>query len=266
MISRTRMFSVTTGIALLLSATAFAKESAPSGSFLRYRANTVAALQSQVANDRVVQARYVAHFKVSSAEVKTIIKNGVKLVSLDRPVKVEMWYISKSGHITHKTKLLPKGSQVFATKSGQPLLAWSCGNPLRAALPKAYVSAQGDSLNKTVTEKVLGTPVEVISTAAVAVPPGLVTETAPMLAAAAPLTAMPSLATAAAPAIGSIIPAAVSSGGALYNLGWLAGLGALVSAKTTYHTVPEPSSLLALGLSIGPLMLLGTRKMLSYRK
>ena len=107
----------------------------PPGSFLGRRAATVNELVRQVSSDSAAKARYARHFRMSSNQVVDSLSR-LKLVTLKRPVKTRSWYVGKNGSIQVKTKLLPRGTPVFATADGTPLLSWSCGNPLRAQLPK----------------------------------------------------------------------------------------------------------------------------------
>lgn len=129
------MISLVTGIALLGQTVAVAKERTPEGSFLKYRANTVQDLKKQVSGDSVARTRYAKHFSAPADVVAKSLEDGVKLVTLKKATRVQMWYVDKKGSLKQKAKLLPKGSYVFASSDGKPFLAWSCGNPLRASLP-----------------------------------------------------------------------------------------------------------------------------------
>lgn len=236
-------------LAALSSASVLGKERTPDGSFLQYRADTVSELKSQIASDPVAQARY-AKFGISTTELMSAIDSGVKLITLTTPTKAQVWYVTKGNRVTSKSKLLPKGTQVFAAHNGEVLLAWSCGNPLRAAIPN-LVTAQKPPDNKTVTEKTLQFPPEVVSSLVIASPPSLITETVPALASAEPIMGLPTVEAAAQPLVAGLVPAAVSSGGGLYNLGWLAGLAALASHRSDSPTVPEPGGLVALLTGLG---------------
>jgi hypothetical protein len=111
----------------------------PPGSFLRYRATTVQDLANQVTRDPVVRARFAKHFKRSPDSLAADIANEIKLVTLKSPVRVTAYYISRSGRISSKQKLLPRGTLVFADSKGTPIMAWSCGNPLTTAIPRRVV-------------------------------------------------------------------------------------------------------------------------------
>ena len=271
------------------SATPRRPQRTPPGSFLRYRALSVSELAHQISTDRAVRLKYARHFHVTPDRIVAALTSGLRLVSLTRPLRTRSWYVGTSGAIHVKTKLLPKGTPVFVSSDGRPLLAWSCGNPLRpgstwrsagsnaqaGALPEALTppkakkaKAAGAPVASTDVEtKVLAGPVETVMSAALAAAPGFVSDatpaatapTNPSVANTPPDTAIPS-AGGAAPAI---VPA-MSSG--LGGLGAIGGLAALLGSLSASHQdshnpsvqpivspiapVPDPNGLLVLGTGL----------------
>jgi len=229
-------------LALSIAQCAGATERTPAGSYLVHRATTVGELRDQIAKNALVRSRYVRHFGASPAELDSYV-SGLALTSLKEPLRTKCWYIDKAGRQFVKTKLLPRGSMVFATSDGQPVLLWSCGNPVRADLPKTLVKSWTQTTHAAATQaedkpetKVLANPMEIASTAVVAAPP------APALAAALPVASPPVLATVAAPAVSA--PPILA--GSLGVLGLLGGVALAPKSGGTPPTVPEPSSLVAL--------------------
>ena len=230
---------------------ASASERTPPGSYLPYRVTTVGQLRAQVDSNPVVQSRYTRHFSTSPAELDRLLESNLKLVALKEPLKTKCWYIDKTGRVSAKTKLLPRGSMVFATKSGEPLLEWSCGNPLRAELPKVITKTKSSVETlapQKVETKVLANPIETISTAVITAPP------APAVVSVLPVTTPPVLATIAAPAVSMppILGAASS-----FGAGWLGVLGAaggiaagLSGGGGGNHVIPEPTSFVVLGSAL----------------
>lgn len=226
---------------------ASAAERTPPGSYLIYRATTVGELRNQVAKNVVVRSRYTRHFGVSTAQLDSFLANNLSLVSLREPLRTKCWYIDRAGRQSVKTKLLPRGTMVFATPSGQPVLSWSCGNPLRADLPVGTVKSSRETTAKPAAEpevKVLPNPMETISTAVVAAPP------APLAASALPVAAAPVLASAAAPAVSMPPVLSTSSFGGIELLGLLGGAAFAVRGgdhpSPPPAVVPEPSGLAAI--------------------
>lgn len=228
---------------------ALALERTPPGSYLTHRVTTVGELRSQVAKNAVVRNRYSNHFGVSPQELDKYFGDNLTLVALKHPLRAQAWYIDKAGKTSVKSKLLPRGTMVFAAKTGEPLLSWSCGNPLRAQLPAKVAMKPLLQVKTTppVETKVLPNPPEIISTAVVTAPP--VTEITSIL----PIESPPVLASAVAPAV-SMPPVILASGGGggggilglLGGLGALAGLGGGGGGGSNVVVIPEPSSLAAM--------------------
>jgi len=204
---------------------ALAAQRTPPGSYLTYRATTVGELLQQVSTDTTARARYARHFGISPENVVSYFKQNLSLVSLKRPVKVTSWYLNRSGKISHKVKLLPKGTLVFARKDGTPMLAWSCGNPLNSGVDKAAApgsttgskvggvsdavagstesAAAPAAADPAITQqtsqaveqtalapqgietKIMPNPAETVAAAAVTVPPTFAAETVPAVVVAA---------------------------------------------------------------------------------
>jgi hypothetical protein len=144
------------------AASAATPQRTPPGSFLRYRATTVQELVNQMRQDPVVRARYAKHFKTSPNTLASDVSHGVRLITLKSPARVTSFYISKSGRISGKRKLLSRGTLVFADSAGKPVIAWSCGNPLTTALAR-HVVKQPVQVTEEVkpTVEVISAPVEV---------------------------------------------------------------------------------------------------------
>jgi len=228
-------------------ALALALERTPPGSYLVYRVATVDELRDQVAKNPVVRSRYMTHFGVSAAELDASFANNLTIVTLKQPLRAHSWYIDDAGKILLKTKFLPKGTMVFATKDGKPLLIASCGNPLMSQLPAEVVKTMAQSETPPDT-KVLASPMETISSALVTAPPAL--EVLSVL----PVEAPPVLASIAAPAVS--LPPFITSSSSL-GAGWLGLLGAIGALAGGAGgggggggVVPEPSSFIVLGSAL----------------
>ena len=222
-------------ILILMSAAASvatAMERTPPGSYLVYRATTVGELRQQLATNKLVQARYSKHFGMSPQQFDKFIAANLQLVALKAPLLVETWYINRFDKVTTRKKLLPTGTMVFATKTGEPVLTWSCGNPLRPDLPEIKVKA-----DTPLQTKVLASPVETITSAIVTAPP------VPAIVSIAPVEAAPALAFVSAPAVS--MPPLIAGLGALGALGGLVGF-----SKGPTYAVPEPSSIAVIGMGL----------------
>lgn len=242
------LFMVVVILMLMMTAAsiATAMERTPPGSYLVFRATTVGELRQQLATNKIVQARYSRHFGVSPQQLDQFIAANLQLVALKAPLLAETWYVDRFDKVTTRKKLLPTGTMVFATKTGEPVLTWSCGNPLRTDLPpETKVSADTNGID--VQKKVLSAPVEVMTNAIITATP------APAVVGVASVESAPPLSFVSAPAVS--MPPLITGLGSLGALGALGGLVGF-SRGPTYNATPEPSSIAAMcvGISLLPAM------------
>ena len=231
-------------IAVGLAGAAYA-ERTPPGSFLKQRAVSVKALAQQVRKDPVARKRFARHFSIPEATVADRFEKTLQMKTIKTPLRTTMWYVSKNNTVQKKTKLLPKGTVVFADKAGKPILAWSCANPMAPRLsnpqapPTTVTTAPPDEeIVKPFTETVTG--------AAVTSTPEIVS---PVVV---PALGAPTLEAVTLPAIAA--PPVLASSSGLGALGALAAAGSLAGfsgggKSTPTPPVPEPpaSMVLALG-------------------
>lgn len=126
-------------IALALAIAVFATEAGASraapGAFILEKADTVQALVSQISSNKSISALYVKHYGMSEDKIISYFQENLKLITLKSPMRVTTYFISKDKRILSKKRLLPAGTKVFATPSGEPVLEWRCGNPVSKQLP-----------------------------------------------------------------------------------------------------------------------------------
>lgn len=99
----------------------------PKGSYLKRPATTTESLIRQVSQDASVRKRYATYFRTSDSFVVNTIKE-LKLIRLDKSMKVRVryWRADNGFH----DRMLSKGTLVFATNAGTPVLLQECGNPI----------------------------------------------------------------------------------------------------------------------------------------
>lgn len=206
-------------------------ERTPPGSFVKYRVPTVKALAQQIRQDPVARQRFAKHFGVPAAVVADRFENTLHMETIKTPMRTTMWYVNKDNQLLKKTKLLPKGTVVFADNTGKPVLAWSCGNPMVPRLnpPKAPV----EKVVSEVPDEEIIKPFapETVSGSAVTSEPVAL---API---AAPTLASPALDAVTIPAIAA--PPLLASAD-LGALGALAAAGSLAGFSGSQRSVPTP--------------------------
>ena len=232
---------------LAIASAAPATERTPAGSFLKFRATNVNQLANEIAKDTTARVRYAQHFGVSPDEVGKYFTKNLKLTTLKSPMKVQTWYVGKQGHVYKKTKLYPKGTLVFASSDGKPLLAWSCGNPLSASLPLKLKEEPVVASSGNVETKVLANPVETVTAAAVTSPPIVEVVAVAPVAAPMPMDALAMPPVAVPPPVVSRFP-------------WFLLFG-FAPKPHDHPKVPEPGTLvaMAMGLSSGAFLIRRSR-------
>lgn len=259
-----RKFVLFTAAVVLVSAAvslygAVDPELARRGAFLNQKVDSVSALVKQVSSDPVVAQRYARHFGTTTEQIKSYFANNLRAVTLKKATKVTVYFINPSGKTYTTKRLLPAGTRVFATKDGQPLLEWRCGNPLTRSLamaaepPKATTPTPVVAVTPTVSEPPTTQVAGVEQTAtltelpppAASIPPAeLIIEQAPVVEAVP--TAVSPADVVSVPVTEAIVPPLPIAG-----LGLLL-LPALVVASNGSNPpiIPEPGTLLAMGMFI----------------
>jgi hypothetical protein len=220
------------------------------GAFLNQKVDSVSDLVKQVSSDPAVAERYAKHFGTTPSQIKSYFASNLKAVTLKKPMKVTVYFINPSGKTYTVKRLLPAGTRVFATKDGQPLLEWRCGNPVTRSLvtaaepPKSTTPTPVVSVTPTVPEtpvtQVAG--VEQTATLAELPPPAASIPPAELIVEQAPVVeAVPTI---VAPV--DIAPSVPIAGLGLLLLPALA----VASHDSNPPVIPEPGTLLAMGMFI----------------
>jgi hypothetical protein len=223
-------------LALVLCMPSVAEQRRPArpGSFVRYSVQSVDDLVRQISENPTVAKRYSGHFGLSPEKLASYFKDNLKVITLTAPVKVKTYFVSKSGKILSKTRVLPAGRRVFATSGGEMLIETDCGNPLSKKLPpKTKVLGT--------TETVPSLPVE----EEVVVPPPV--EAGPEVLESVEDASMRNVAAAVEPVMAESAPSFLQVAEAVVPA--LAGLHYVQSHKSTPPEIPEPSSIMSLAMA-----------------
>jgi hypothetical protein len=113
------------------------KHHRPAGpdAFLDYQVDSTSELVAALQSNPALRRRYARHFGVSEARVIEFVKNALVPYRLPAARSVTTYGVTKSGTIYAVRTRLPKGTRVWATRSGEPVLKWLCANPLTKTLP-----------------------------------------------------------------------------------------------------------------------------------
>lgn len=113
------------------------KHHRPAGpdAFLNYQVDSTSELVAALTSNPALRRRYARHFGVSEDRVIEFVKNALVPYNLPRARTFTTYGVTKSGKIYAVSARLPRGTKVWATRSGEPVLKWLCANPLTKTLP-----------------------------------------------------------------------------------------------------------------------------------
>lgn len=90
------------------------------------------------------------HFGLPEERVVAFVKEALVPSTLPRPTTLMNYGVTRSGKIYGKKTLLKKGTPVWATRSGKPILKWDCSNPLLPTLPVLLDRPKASRMDSTV--------------------------------------------------------------------------------------------------------------------
>ncbi len=214
--------------------------------FLNRKADSVAALVSQVQSDPQVMDRYRRHFGMTDQEVVQMLRS-LHVAKLNDGGTYMIYSVDeKTGVIKSSAQHLKPGTRVFADANGNPVLKLNCGNALITGSNNqtASINPSMPSLNDASKDIAVSTPeageLTTIPTAT-ALTPNEPLAVTPM---------MPQVNTGSSNQ-GFALPAALAA---------LGGAGAFLVGTHGTSSVPEPTSMLVIGGAIASLALRRRKK------
>lgn len=110
-------------------------------SFLNYQVDSTDELVQALREDPKLRKRYAKHFGIPESEVVDWVKRALVPTRLTADRKVNVYGVTKTGRIYPVRTTLKKGTKVWATRSGVPVLKWACANPLTREMPGTRLPA-----------------------------------------------------------------------------------------------------------------------------
>lgn len=123
----------------------------PIGSYLKNPATTTPALTRQVGSDPTVMKRYVTTFHLPPSTIKSAFAR-LKLIHLTKDGIYQVHYVHPGEHLGYRVRRVRKGTLVYATSDGTPILAQVCGNPLRSSPNRELLNAGNQNGRSTVPD------------------------------------------------------------------------------------------------------------------
>jgi hypothetical protein len=218
----------------------------PPGSFTTKPIASAGELVDVTMNSPVTAQRYAKHFGAPSAEIVEYFRDHLETGVLRQPGTYTIYYMSRNESVATRRAYLPAGERILVSSDGTPVILLKCGNPLLKQLPK-------------IPERV----VRVVPIVEVLPPPPAEATPAPVVVAfAEPIPVNPAMEMALAPLAQPAVPL-MQSPVVTEVLGFTevvtyvlpALLGAVVVRSSHDVPIPEPTSLLALGVGASGLLL-----------
>lgn len=110
--------------------------------FLSFQFDSTDELVAELKANPTLRKRYAKHFRVSEDEVVDFIKRSLVPYRLKDPQTVTVYGVTKTGRIYGVRTRLKKGTRVWATRSGRPILKWACANPLTNVMPGTRLASR----------------------------------------------------------------------------------------------------------------------------
>jgi hypothetical protein len=109
-------------------------------SFLSYQVDSTSELVEALRSDEALRRRYARHFGIPESNVIDFVKSSLVPYQLPADRNVTVYGVTKTGRIYATRTRLRKGTKVWATRSGVPILKWLCANPLTKTLPGTKIA------------------------------------------------------------------------------------------------------------------------------
>jgi PEP-CTERM motif len=93
-------------------------------------AYTLADLVETLKTNKTFRVNLARHFAVPEERVVEFVQDALVPQYLAANTKVPNYGVTKSGTIYSKVTTLKKGTRVWATRAGKPVLKWDCSNPI----------------------------------------------------------------------------------------------------------------------------------------
>lgn len=110
--------------------------------FLHYQVDSTDELIAALKDNLRLRRNYAQHFGISEKEILDFIQRTLVPYHLAAARDVTTYGVTKAGRIYPVTTHLKKGTLVWATRSGLPILKWACANPLTKNLPGTLLKAK----------------------------------------------------------------------------------------------------------------------------
>lgn len=214
---------------------------------------TTDALVETLKTDKTFRVNLARHFGIPEERLIEFVQDALVPQVLDRETRVLNYGVTKAGKIYGKTITLKKGTQVWATREGKPILKWDCSNPL---LPKAPVLRTRPTPTQVGVSRPLGlrsTPAELLGPSVLEAPEGITLAAelpigpfSPPLVPTAPIKVVEEPSLLSPP---THFPNIARTGLPLIPLAGVFGLVVRTTHAPT-SSVPEPTTLALLGLGM----------------
>jgi len=267
------------GAALFGGIVAAKKHHEPTGpdAFLHYQVDSTDELVTALRENEGLRRRYARHFGIPENRVVDFVKNALVPYRLPESRKVTVYGVTRSGMIYGVHTRLKKGTKVWATRSGVPVLRWACANPLIKVLPGTQLALAPRPTRPRPRPVVANVP-KLASAVSNELPPAPLPLTAPVAppintnALAAPMPPAIGVATAPAPAIAAVSHGGPGIGSILIPIGIIIGTtightgGGGSNVTPPPVIIPEPGTLsLILGAAL-PAIGITTRRRRRQRR
>lgn len=105
------------------------------GAFLGFQVESTRELVGVLKTHPTLRKQFARHFGVSEPEAVDFVNRALIPYRLPRAQTITNYGVTKSGRIFSTQSRLPKGTRVWATRSGVAILKWQCSNPLTKVMP-----------------------------------------------------------------------------------------------------------------------------------